>query len=57
VRSADDRAATITSDDDATERAMRYAHDTGFDEGYELGYEDGYADGSRGRDEAAVDDG
>ena len=36
---------------------MRYAHDTGFDEGYELGYEDGYADGSRGRDEAAVDDG
>jgi len=52
----DDRAATVTSDDDATERAMRYAHDTGFDEGYELGYEDGYADGSRSREEA-VDDG
>lgn len=29
-------------DDEAVERAMRYAHDTGYDEGYECGYEDGY---------------
>ena len=32
-------------DEDAIERAMRYAHDTGFDEGYEQGYELGYENG------------
>ena len=29
-------------DDEKVERAMRYAHDTGYDEGYECGYQDGY---------------
>lgn len=32
-------------DDEKVERAMRYAHDTGFDEGWQQGYEDGWEAG------------
>ena len=48
---------TETIDAEQAERAMSYAHDTGFDEGYECGYEDGYADGYAAASNGGGEDG